>query len=46
MEIIIHRVNTLNELKTIDDNYGMKLIYALIISNLILNHEPFVMAIN
>ncbi len=41
MEIIIHRVNTLNELKTIDDNYGIEIDIRAYNSNLILNHEPF-----
>ena len=41
MEIIIHRVNTLQDLKTIPTEYGTEIDIRAFGSNLILNHEPF-----
>ena len=41
MEIIIHRVNTINELRDIPINYGTEIDIRSYGSNLILNHEPF-----
>ena len=41
MEIIIHRVNTINELKDIDKKFGTEIDIRSWGSQLILNHEPF-----
>ena len=41
MEIIIHRVNTIRELKKIEPVYGTEIDVRAWKSNLILNHEPF-----
>ena len=41
MEIIIHRVNTILELKDIQLNFGTEIDIRSRGSNLILNHEPF-----
>ena len=41
MEIIIHRVNTLNELKDIHPRYGVEIDIRSHASDLVLNHEPF-----
>jgi hypothetical protein len=41
MEIIIHRVNTINELRAIPNEYGTEIDIRAIGSNLILNHEAF-----
>jgi hypothetical protein len=43
MEIIIHRVNTLNELKDIHPRYGVEIDIRSHASDLVLNHEPFSM---
>ena len=40
MEIIVHRVNTINELKGIDKNFGAEIDIRSNGSELILNHEP------
>lgn len=41
MHIIIHRVNTIERLKTIDPKYGVELDIRADGDRLILNHEPF-----
>jgi len=41
MEIIIHRVNTINELKKIEAVYGTEIDVRAWGSQLVLNHEPF-----
>ncbi len=41
MEIIIHRVNTIRELKIIDAKFGAEIDIRAWDSDLILNHEPF-----
>ena len=41
MEIIIHRVNTIKELRDVPENYGTEIDIRSYGSNLILNHEPF-----
>ena len=41
LEITIHRVNTLNELRDIPKEYGTEIDIRACGSNLILNHEPF-----
>lgn len=41
MEIIIHRVNTLQGLRNISKEYGTEIDIRAYGSNLILNHEPF-----
>ena len=41
MEIIIHRVNTIKELKAIPSEYGTEIDIRAFGSELILNHEPF-----
>jgi len=41
MEIIIHRINKIRELKTIDTNFGIEIDIRTYGSDLILNHEPF-----
>ena len=41
MEIIIHSVNTIKKLKSIDDIYGTEIDIRSMGSQLILNHEPF-----
>ena len=41
LELIIHRVNTINELKEIPKEYGTEIDIRACDSNLILNHEPF-----
>ena len=41
MEIIIHRVNTIKNLKEIPSKYGIEIDIRANGSNLILNHEPF-----
>ncbi len=43
MEIIIHRINTLNELKKIHPRYGVEIDIRSHASDLVLNHEPFSM---
>ena len=40
MEIIIHRINTLKELREIPQEYGTEIDIRAFGSNLILNHEP------
>ena len=40
MEIIIHRINTINELKKIPTKYGVEIDVRSFHSNLILNHDP------
>ena len=40
MEIIIHRVNTIKELKAIPSEYGTEIDIRAFGSELILNHEP------
>jgi len=40
MEIIIHRVNSVNLLKSIPKKYGVEIDIRLFRSNLILNHDP------
>ena len=41
MEIIIHKINKIRELKTIDTNFGIEIDIRTHGSDLILNHEPF-----
>ena len=41
MEIIIHKINKIGELKTIDTNFGIEIDIRTYGSDLILNHEPF-----
>jgi len=41
MEIIIHRVNSINELKLIPSKYGTEIDIRAYGSKLIMNHEPF-----
>ena len=41
VEIIIHRVNTINELRDIPKEYGTEIDIRAFGSNLIMNHEPF-----
>lgn len=41
MELIIHRVNKINNLKKIPSNYGVEIDIRSYKSNLILNHEPY-----
>ena len=41
MEIIIHRINTISQLKKIEQKYGAEIDIRSCGSNLILNHEPF-----
>jgi hypothetical protein len=41
MEIIIHRVNTIRELKSINKKFGTEIDIRVNGSDLILNHEPF-----
>ena len=41
MEIIIHRINKINELKEIPKMFGCEIDIRTNGSNLILNHEPF-----
>ena len=41
LEIIIHRVNTINELRDIPKEYGTEIDIRAFGSNLIMNHEPF-----
>jgi hypothetical protein len=41
LEIIIHRVNTINELKNIEPKYGAEIDIRAWGSDLVLNHEPF-----
>tara|TARA_B100000029_G_scaffold510259_1_gene601318 strand:+ start:1232 stop:1813 length:582 start_codon:yes stop_codon:yes gene_type:complete len=41
MEIIVHRINNLDELKKIPKNYGTEIDIRSNGSSLILNHEPF-----
>ena len=41
MELIIHRVNTINELRDIPREYGTEIDIRACGSNLILNHEAF-----
>jgi hypothetical protein len=41
LEIIIHRVNTINELRDVPQEYGTEIDIRSFGSNLILNHEPF-----
>ena len=41
MEIIVHRINTIDDLKTIDKNYGTEIDIRSLGSSLILNHEPY-----
>ena len=40
MEIIIHKVNSLNKLKTIPLRFGVEIDVRSYGSNIILNHEP------
>ncbi len=41
MELIIHRVNTIEELKAIDSKYGTEIDIRSFGSELVLNHEPY-----
>ncbi len=41
MQIYIHRVNTIEKLKTVDPKYGVELDLRVEGDRLILNHEPF-----
>ena len=41
IEYIIHRVNKIAVLKTIDENYGTEIDIRSYNSNLVLNHEPY-----
>ncbi len=41
MQIIIHRVNDIEQLKTIDPNFGVELDIRAEGDRLVLNHEPF-----
>lgn len=42
MEIVIHRINTIKELKEIPQNYGCEIDIRANGSDLVLNHEPFI----
>ena len=42
MEIVIHRVNTIKELKNIPQNFGCEIDIRANGSDLVLNHEPFI----
>ena len=42
MEIVIHRVNTIKELKKIPQNFGCEIDIRANGSDLVLNHEPFI----
>ena len=46
MEFIIHRVNTIKELKQIPKEYGCEIDIRTDRSKLILNHDPFPKEIN
>ena len=41
MEIIIHRVNTVKELKKIPHNFGIEIDIRTYKDKIILNHEPY-----
>lgn len=41
MEIVIHRINTIKGLKTIDSEYGIEVDIRADGSTLVLNHNPF-----
>lgn len=41
MDIVVHRVNTIQELKTVDPKYGVEIDIRANGNKLILNHEPF-----
>ena len=41
MEIIVHRINKLEELKNISPNYGVEIDIRSYGNELILNHEPY-----
>ena len=41
MEIIIHRINKIKELKKIPDKFGLEIDVRSYKNNIILNHEPF-----
>ena len=41
MEIIVHRINKIKELKKISNNYGVEIDIRTDGSKLILNHDPF-----
>ena len=41
MEIIIHRINKIKDLKKIPVNFGVEIDIRTMGSNLILNHDPF-----
>ena len=42
MDIVIHRVNTIKELKNIPQNFGCEIDIRANGSDLVLNHEPFI----
>ena len=41
MEIIVHRINTIDDLNTIDRSYGTEIDIRSLGSSLILNHDPY-----
>jgi hypothetical protein len=41
MEIILHKINTINELQRVDSNFGVEIDVRAYGSDLILNHEPY-----
>lgn len=41
MEIIIHRINSIKKLKTIDKNYGIEIDVRAFGSDLVLSHDPY-----
>ena len=41
MEIIIHRINTISELKTINPTFGVEIDIRTYGSDLVLSHDPF-----
>ena len=41
MDIVLHRINTINELKNIPPHFGCEIDIRSFKSNLILNHEPY-----
>ena len=41
MKIVIHRCNSIAELKKVDTKYGVELDVRTYNGNLILNHEPY-----
>jgi len=41
LEVILHRINTISELKNIESKYGVEIDIRAWGSELVLNHEPF-----